>query len=53
MQDGTRPYQTPAVFNFVSEYFNDAVIALYYDMYTGSGMAWTRMEMAWHGFDAM
>ncbi|GBO12654.1 hypothetical protein AVEN_14407-1 [Araneus ventricosus] len=40
MQDGARPHRTPAVFDFLSEHFNDRVIALDYDKHTGSGMAW-------------
>ncbi|GBM81877.1 hypothetical protein AVEN_22864-1 [Araneus ventricosus] len=40
MQDGARPHRAPAVFDFMSEHFNDIVIALYYDKHTGSGMAW-------------
>ncbi|GBL80111.1 hypothetical protein AVEN_29105-1 [Araneus ventricosus] len=40
MQDGARPHRTPAVFDFLSEHFNDRVIALYYNKHTGSGMAW-------------
>ncbi|GBL83397.1 hypothetical protein AVEN_110701-1 [Araneus ventricosus] len=39
MQDGARPHRTPAVFDFLSEQFNDHVIALDYDKHTGSGMA--------------
>ncbi|GBL79930.1 hypothetical protein AVEN_28972-1 [Araneus ventricosus] len=39
MQDGARPRRTPAVFDFLSEQFNDRVIALDYDKHTGSGMA--------------
>ncbi|GBM45083.1 hypothetical protein AVEN_152337-1 [Araneus ventricosus] len=31
MQDGARPHRTPAVFDFLSERFNDRVIALDYD----------------------
>ncbi|GBM99203.1 hypothetical protein AVEN_235221-1 [Araneus ventricosus] len=38
MQTGARPHRTPAVFDFLSEHFNDRVIALDYDKHTGSGM---------------
>ncbi|GBM04725.1 hypothetical protein AVEN_44855-1 [Araneus ventricosus] len=40
MQDGARPHRTRSVFDFLSEYFNDRVIALDYDKHTESGMAW-------------
>ncbi|GBN28514.1 hypothetical protein AVEN_259045-1 [Araneus ventricosus] len=41
MQDGARPHRTPAVFDFLSEHFNDCVIALDYDKHTGTGIAWS------------
>ncbi|GBM41918.1 hypothetical protein AVEN_142896-1 [Araneus ventricosus] len=34
MQDGALPHRTPAVFDFLSEHFNDRVIALDYDTHT-------------------
>ncbi|GBL91382.1 hypothetical protein AVEN_136901-1 [Araneus ventricosus] len=34
MQDGTRPHRTPAVFDFLSEDFNDRIMALDYDKHT-------------------
>ncbi|GBM51053.1 hypothetical protein AVEN_123868-1 [Araneus ventricosus] len=40
MQDGARSHRTPAVFDFLSEHFNDRVIALDYDKLTRSDMAW-------------
>lgn len=40
MQDGIRPHRTTAAFDFLSEHFNDRVIALHYDIYTGRGLAW-------------
>ncbi|GBN06407.1 hypothetical protein AVEN_139759-1 [Araneus ventricosus] len=40
MQKGARPHRTPTVFDFLSEHFNDRVIALDYDQHTGSSMAW-------------
>ncbi|GBM52615.1 hypothetical protein AVEN_16730-1 [Araneus ventricosus] len=40
IQDGTRPHQTPAVFDFLSEHFNDRVIALDYDKHAGNSMEW-------------
>ncbi|GBN62464.1 hypothetical protein AVEN_192812-1 [Araneus ventricosus] len=40
MQHGARPHRTPAVFDLLSEHFNDRVIALDYYKHTGSVMAW-------------
>ncbi|GBN12631.1 hypothetical protein AVEN_132279-1 [Araneus ventricosus] len=40
MPDGAHPRRTPAVFDFLSEHFNDRVIALDYDKHTRSCMAW-------------
>lgn len=40
MQDGARPHRTADVFNFLSEHFNNRVIALDYPTHTGSGMDW-------------
>ncbi|GBO45985.1 hypothetical protein AVEN_246438-1 [Araneus ventricosus] len=40
IQDSARRHRTPAVFDFLSEHFNDRVIALDYDKHTRSGMAW-------------
>ncbi|GBN12973.1 hypothetical protein AVEN_183798-1 [Araneus ventricosus] len=40
MQDRARPHRTPAVFYFLSERFNDRVIALDCDKHTVNGRAW-------------
>ena len=41
MQDGARPHQTSAVFNFLKEYFRERVIALAYDRHIRSGVEWS------------
>ncbi|GBO15066.1 hypothetical protein AVEN_146567-1 [Araneus ventricosus] len=53
MQDGARPHRALAVFDFLSEHFNDRVIALDYDKHTGCGMAWHGMASLFARLDAM
>ena len=53
MQDGSRPYRMPAVFEFLNEHFSELVIALNYDMHTGSGMAWHGIASLFAGLKAL
>ncbi|GBM54427.1 hypothetical protein AVEN_275633-1 [Araneus ventricosus] len=38
LQDGARRHRNPVLFDFLSEPFNDRIIAFDYDKHTGSGM---------------